>query len=285
MKYILILATAIAITLCAGHVALADSSLRLRPLEYRQTLSKGAKEKGFIDVTNPSASTANVDFSVRGFRQVNSHGDLDFYTSDQLSQGILLDYSNTTIPAGKTLRLYFIIDGTKLPTGDVFAAIFAQTKAIEGTGAAPSVRLGSLLILTNQAPGARQAQITEFRLPWLQIGTSINGELAIKNTAPANSASGFFPKVHVSLWPFGPTKDVEGPLIFAGITRHMSFNIPDNQLGVYQISTDIGSSRVSRWVVVITGIWRWITIGVVILILVFILGLYWYRHKRHLRRR
>lgn len=253
--------------------ALADSSLQLKPLAYQQTLKKGEKKKGFIDVTNPSASAVDVHFSVQGFRQIDSHGNLAFYPNDQLSQGILLDYGHSVIPAEKTLRLYFVIDGTKLPTGDVFAAIFTQTKATNGMSVAPSVRLGSLLILTNGTPGARQADVTALDLPWLTIGTAIRGEIAIKNTAPASSASGFFPQVQLSMWPFGPRKNIQGPLIFAGMTRSVSFQLPDNQFGVYKITATVGTNHTSRWIVVITGIWRWIAIGITVLIISIILWL------------
>lgn len=235
----------------------AEPVIGLQPLQYVETLQKGERKKAFIDVTNPALQLVSVRFSVQGFKQVDDKGTLSFYTDEKISNGILLDYQEIQIPAKKTLRLFFVVDGTKLPTGDVFAAIFAQTKPVE-TAKIPSVRVGTLLILTNGTPGARQVSVEEFKTPLLHTGDSISGQIKIKNTAPVSMASGFFPEITLRTWPFGPNTTITGPLVYAGNTRTISLNQPSSQLGIYKITASYGESSKGQWVVLVTGIWRWV---------------------------
>jgi hypothetical protein len=240
-----------------GTSAYADASLRVQPLQYQESLQKGERKKGFIDVSNPMSQVTKVKFTVEGFRQIDADGNLAFYPDEQLRQGIQLDYKEIEVPAKKTLRLFFIVDGAKLPTGDVFAAIFAQTTPDQEV-MMPAVRVGSLLILTNGTPGVRQAKIESLTMPLLQFGNSIRGEVKVKNTAPVSSASGFFPEITLRTWPFGSAQIVKSPLIYAGNSRTISFNQPSNQVGVYKMTASYGASYSDRWVIVVTGIWRWL---------------------------
>lgn len=265
-----------------GYVLLSASSvsaepvLGLQPLQYTETLNKGERKQAYIDVTNPTPQAIDVQFGVQGFRQVDDNGTLTFYDDEKVTQGILLDYQEKQIPANKTLRLFFVVDGTKLPSGDVFAAIFAQTKPVEAARV-PSVRVGTLLILTNGTPGVRQASIEELNVPVLHTDDAVTGKIKIKNTAPTASASGFFPKITIATWPFGPNTTVTGPLVYAGNTRTVSFDLPSNQLGVYKITASYGDSSKSQWVLLMTGIWKWIVLAGLGLILI---GLFAYKFAR-----
>jgi len=285
MKQRLLIIAFIGLLSCmTGTSVYADASLRVQPLQYRESLQKGERKKGFIDVSNPMSQSAKVKFTVEGFRQIDNKGNLTFYADEQLRQGIQLDYDVFEIPAKKALRLYFVADGTKLPTGDVFAAIFAQTVAETGS-ASPSVRLGSLLLLTNQTPAAHNAKVTALSVPVLQIGSTLDGQVSIKNSAPANTSNGFFPTITISLWPFGPSNSVKGPLVFAGNTRHVAFHLPSNQIGVYRLSASINGSHQERWVVAITGIWRWVGIAAIVMALAIVaLRVAIQQHRRHIQR-
>lgn len=260
----------------------AEPAVGLQPLQYVETLQKGERKKAFIDVTNPSPQPATVRFEVQRFKQVDDNGTLSFYDDEKISNGILLDYQEREIPAKKTLRLFFIVDGTKLPSGDVFAAVFAQTKPDQGA-AAPSVRVGTLLILTNGTPGVRQATIESFKAPFLHIGDSIDGEIKIKNTAPANTTNGFFPRVTIAMWPFGPTHTVTGPLVYAGNTRTIALDQSSSQLGIYKVTASYGGSAKSQWMLVITGVWRWILVVIFTVIIILVLS-YKYGKKHRPRK-
>ena len=280
MKYWLAAAFSLVVLCFMQHPVAAEGSLQVQPLQNEASLQKGERKKGFIDVTNPRPVDTKVKFSVAGFKQVDTAGNLSFYDSEQLRAGIGLDYDEYTIPAHKTLRLFYIIDGTKLPTGDVFAAIFAQTINELTGSASSSVRVGSLLILTNGTPGARQAEVTKINAPWLQTGSDVNGKLIIKNTAPSDSSSGFFPDITIGLWPFGQTTSIKGPLVFAGNSREAKFSLPSNQLGIYKLTASYGESKKTQWMLVITGVWRW-----VVLVLVTILPAAIFSSILYVRRR
>lgn len=266
------------VALCAPS-ARAEPLLGLQPLQYQEELGAGERKKAFIDVSNPSPQEATVQFNVQGFRQVDDKGNLRFYDDERLRSGIQLDYQEVAVPAYRTLRLYFVVDGTKLPTGDVFAVIFAKTKPEQGV-AAPSVRLGTLLILTNGSPGAREARIEALDASPLQVGDSLKGSVKIKNTAPAKSASGFFPEIKISSWPFGPSRTATAPLVYAGNTRTVAFEVPSNQLGVIRLRASYAQSHQDRWVFVATGAWRWVGVGALGVIFAGVLWLFWRQYRR-----
>ena len=179
------------------------------------------------------------------------------------------------------MRLFYIVDSTKLPPGDVFAAIFAQTVSETPGSATSSVRIGSLLILTNGTPGARQAEVTKLDASWLQTGADVSGKITIKNIAPADTASGFFPDITIGLWPFGQTTSVKGPLVFAGNTRDMKFAVPSNQLGIYKLTASYGNTKRSQWMLIVTGVWRWVVLVLVAILPASIFGAVKYmRHRR-----
>lgn len=283
MKYVAGLIIAVGLLAGMQQTAFAEATLQVQPLQNQTALQQSERKKGFVDITNPQPETIKVKFSIAGFRQIDTAGNLSFYDSEQLRAGILLDYDEYTIPAHKTLRLFYVVDGTKLPTGDIFAAIFAQT-VNETTGSATSsVRIGSLLILTNGTPGARQAEVTKLDASWLQTGADINGIVSIKNTAPADTASGFFPDITIGLWPFGQTTSVKGPLVFAGNTRQMKFALPSNQLGIYKLTTSYGDTKQSQWMVVVTGFWRWVVLALIAILPATIFVII--KYTRHRRRR
>jgi hypothetical protein len=135
--------------------------------------------------------------------------------------------------------------------------------------------------LENETPGARQAEVVSFTVPLFHFGKAITGEIKVKNTAPANTSSGFTPKVEVRMWPFGSKKTITSPLIFAGNTRTIKLDLPSSQFGIYKITASHGSSQISRWVVVVTGAWRWILPAV---ILVSLGGFILYRYMAFQRR-
>src|SRR5689334_4309658 len=101
-------------TLLTSEVANA-ATLRIAPLQYRTTLKKGETKKGFVDVNNPSNTTVRIVTQVQAFTQIDNNGGLQFYDNEQVAQGIKPDLSTFDLGAKETLRLYFSVDGTKLP--------------------------------------------------------------------------------------------------------------------------------------------------------------------------
>jgi hypothetical protein len=269
-----------------GTSAKAEAALQLQPLQYVETLKKDERKQGFVDIYNPQSRTIDVSLQVQGFRQTDTKGNLAFYDDPQLSRGIELSVSSAQIPAHKTLRLVFIADGTKLPTGDVFAAIFAEAKPDGQVGIGTTVRLGSLLILTNQTPGVRQATVERLDLGWLQIGTGIQGATEIKNTAPLGTASGFFPAVTVSVWPSGGSWQLTGPLIQSGNSRTLLINETTNQFGLYRVRVATDASYREQWVVLVTGYWRWLSVAIMLIGgVAVVLLVRWHRRLKVVRKR
>lgn len=230
--------------------------MRIQPLQYESSLKAGEKKKGVVDISNPSEETVKVRLYVQGFTQVNDKGDLRFFADEQLSQGIQLDYSSTELGPRQALRLFFLVDAAKLPTGDIFAVIFAETIPEETTGPRTAARVGTLLMLTNQTPGARQAQISKLDIAPLQIGDGVAGAVGVRNPAPKGKVTGYKPMIRIQVSPLGGEMVRPGPLVFAGRNRTIDFYKPSNLFGVYAVTVQTHTDSVTRYVFLITGWWR-----------------------------
>lgn len=287
-QFIWLAVLAVGITVFAGAPTANAETVRIQPLQLQTSLKKGEKKKSFVDITNPTFQEVELRLYVNGFKQVNDKGSLTFFDSEQLAAGIKLDFESVKLGARQTLRLYFLVDGTKLPTGDIFAAIFAQSVPVQRAGTNTAVRVGSLLMLTNQTPGSRKAEITRLDVPFLQIGDSLRGVMAVKNPAPEGKVTGFFPAMKVEVRPWGGARSFKGPLIFAGKTRTFSFTMPSNQFGIYAVTVHANQATKTTYVFLITGWWR-IIAPLILILLIGAAALLWkWQHRRqrvHFRRR
>lgn len=256
-------------------------SLQISPLRYDTTLSAGEKKKGFVDITNPSAASSNVKLSVQAFRQSNDNGGLEFYDDAVTARGVLLDYSQVALGPHETLHLAFLVDSTKLRTGDNFAAIFATT--IPGTTAPgqQAVKVGTLLIVSNGTPTVHTASVESLTSSFVQFGDGLEASFSVHNTANANDNTGFSPEITVTAWPYINDK-VTGPLIFAGRTREVSYSKKGSYLGVVAVKVQVGDSQQTRYSLLVTGYWRFVVPLVLLLLFVSLAVLL--KRQSHLRK-
>jgi hypothetical protein len=276
------------VALFAGFISIyiappvhADS-VRISPLQYQTELKKGEKKKGFVDVSNPSNESVNVKLYVNGFSQTDNQGNLTFFTSEQMSKGLLLDYDSASIGAHQTLRLYFLADGTKLPAGDLFGVIFAETQSADQPGTNITARVGTLVEIINQTPGARHAEIAQLDIPFVQFGDDVGGVISVKNPAPKSSATGFFPNIAIEVALGGSKTEFKGPLVFAGNTRTAGFTVPSNQFGFYVVKVKAADAEASKVVFLMTGWWRIVVPAIIIVVIgaVFLFKKYRSRKKK-----
>lgn len=242
------------INLLSTPVASA-ASLQISPLRYDAELTQGEKKKGFVDVTNPKTSAVVVRLSVQAFRQIDNNGSLEFYDSETIQKGILLDYEEVEIGPRETLHLAFLLDGTKLASGDNFAALFASTIPEEQGAGEQTVRVGTLLIIQNDTPSAHEAVIEDLSGSLLQFSDGLRVSFAVRNTAPAEQMTGFSPTITVKAWPY-ISDTVTGPLVFAGKSRTVDYVKKGNYLGLLPVKVKTGASEKVTYQLVITGYWR-----------------------------
>ncbi len=246
-------------------------SLKLQPLLYNDILKKGEQKKGFIDISNPTGQTLQLRSSVQAFRQVDNTGTLEFYENEQVSAGVIPDLEDFELGPREVLRMYFLLDGRKLPPGDVFATIFISTRPEqERAGVAESVRLGTLFTIVNGTPGPREAEVELLSASFWQFGDGIKGNYQIKNIADPKITTGFFPEVLVQLKPLTKESTIKSPLVFGGNSRQGSFTLPTERFGIYRLTVGYGDSVQSKWLFVMTGRFQWI----VPLLLVFSLAIF-----------
>lgn len=259
------LVAAIIFTATGGAYAHA-ASIKIAPLSYEASLRKDEVKKGYIDISNPLNTSQEVSLSVQAFRQIDDKGSLEFYDSEYLRAGIRLDLEELLLGPGEAYRVYFLLDGTRLPQGDVFGGIFATTKPDGSVGAVRNVRVGTLIILQNGAPAHHQAVIDGIFAPWLQVGEDIEASMKVKNIA-AGGETGFAPDITVAIQPY-TSITMKGPLIFAGRTRDVMYRQPGSYFGPVRLRAAVDGGEQTRWVFAVTGYWRWLApvLGIILLV-------------------
>ncbi len=253
--------------------------LKIAPLSYEAELGKGEIKKGYVDISNPSSTPVKIKLESQAFRQIDDEGSLEFFDSEQIKQGVKLDFDTITVGAREAYRVYFLLDSAKLASGDNFAAIFASTIPQPGSGSVQAVRVGTLLSIQNGAVDARQGSVTSFVAQWFQVGEGLKAIAKIKNTADPQKATGFYPSIRASTAPYG-SRTLKGPLIFAGRTRTVEIKNPGSYFGPVFLGARVGDSSQSALVFAVTGYWRWLAplLGVAILVV----GLVYRRYRARL---
>lgn len=258
-------ATLLAVTLPS---TVHGAALKIQPLMYHEQIPKGGQQKGFVDISNPSDEVVRVKITVQEFHQVNDQGGLAFRDSEQINQAITPELNEVELMPKDVLHLAFTIDGAKLPTGDVFAALFASTVDESVGSTAVQARVGTLLILENGTPQRRSAAVESLRTHWLQTGSGIQASFSVRNTAPTGLSTGFFPMIRVEAAPYG-VKEVTGPLVFAGRTRTVEYHQPGSYFGPIKLRVRVADGEQSRWLFAMTGYWRWLAPLMIVVLAIF----------------
>jgi hypothetical protein len=245
--------------------------LKIAPLEYKATLKENERLRGFVDVSNPHAQPVSVQTTVQGFKQIDDDGGLQFFDDERLAAAIKPELSNFELGPREAVRIMFSIDGRALPEGDVFAALYFTTEPPRpSAGVGQSVRVGTILSLVNETPGARKAQVTGLDIPFIQLSETASGSYLIKNTGPAGT--GFYPNVTLSSWPGGQAKEQESSLVFSGRERRNDLSLPLGY-GIHRVEATFGDSKKGQWVLLIapwmlvTGLLVAVVIGAELLLL------------------
>lgn len=273
---LIVLGLALMISALSGASTTHALGLKVAPLEYKTTLKENDRQNGVIDVSNPSGQRVKVRTSVQAFKQIDDDGGLQFYDDQLVTKGIRPDVGEFELGPREALRMSFIIDGSLLPEGDVYAAIFFTTDlAKPRNGVGQLVRVGTILSIVNKTLGSRSAVITDVNMPFLQFSDVVGGTYKVKNTGAASS--GFYPTVKVSDWPSGAKKDVESSLVFGGRERRNDFRLSTG-FGIHYVKVGYKGSEKGQWVVTAAP-WMVITLVMVLLIIGIELLLYKRRHK------
>ena len=258
------------------------NTLRIQPLEYRTTLASGEAKKGCVDISNPDKQPVTVTMSAQAFRQVSDDGVIEFYDNEQVKAGVLPDLTTFDLLPGETIRLFFILDGSRLPSGDVFAALLATAQTTgDAPGTEQTIRVGTLLSIVNGTPGSHQAAITDVSIPFWQFGRELEGRYTIKNTADRAQATGFYPTVTISIEPFGVSKQHQGKLVFAGISRTEPFTVSAERFGLYKVAVSHLGMEKAQWVFMATGGAVKVALsGVVVALLIGVISVWFLRRRQ-----
>lgn len=265
--------------LAVGAVMLAVScaspahamSLEIRPLEYKTTLKEGESQKGYINVTNPSAESVRIKTEVQAFRQVDDRGSLQFYDSDRMAAGILPDLDEFDLASGETARVYFVLDGTKLASGDNFGALFFRIIPERSSGVNSSLRLGTLFMIANASQTDHRATIASFDVPFFQFGDGIRGRYSVTNIADPKTTNAFYPQVELSVTPLKRTVSDTSSLVFAGRTRTNDFHIDTFRFGFYAVTLEYNGTKYTRLIFVAN---HWQLLIAALFVCALILGVY-----------
>jgi hypothetical protein len=238
----------------AGPVS--ASGLKISPLVYRDSLQKNEKQKGHIDISNTGGAEVTVSAHVEGFRQKGQEGALEFFEEPKYTAGITFDYDSFVLGPRETIRLYFLLDANKLPSGGVYAALFFTASQGEGGGSEvslrPVVRVGSLIIVDNGGGGKTKTSITDARAPFFQFGSSIHAEATVKNESGDGVIAGF-PRIASTIHPLGGSREFDGPMVMPGAERKAQIKRSGTFIGLTRLTISDGGSSKRVWVIALTG--------------------------------
>jgi hypothetical protein len=258
-------------------IALADApSLQVNPLKYESTMIGSDVRSGYVDVSNPSDATVNIQADVQGFRQNDLAGDLSFFNNLAIQQAITLGLTQFQLGPQEAVRITFSVDPTKLPKGGTYAAIFFRTVPPEQSGdtsyVAESANVGTLLLLQNGPVGEQIGKVTQFDLPFVQFGNGIMGSAQYKNTNNSTSPVAFYPKLVTHVFPWGHATKLTGPYVLPDSTRKFQVIRPGSYVGIVPITlTDaVSGIATTRWVLACTGIYAFLLIFLISLIIVIL---------------
>ncbi|HWT39846.1 MAG TPA: hypothetical protein VN081_01040 [Dongiaceae bacterium] len=264
----------------------AADSLSIAPTEYKASLATGESKKGFVDVVNPAATATEIKLHVQAFRQVDDQGSLQFYDDATIAKGVKLDLTDVTLGPHEGVRVYFLLDGTQLPAGDVFAAIFASTVSASNTvESVPSAQVGTLLLLENGPAPAHHAIISNLSANWLQIGTAISMKMNVTNTDLADGAAlGFIPRITFEFKPYSQ-QTVDGPLLFARRTRVVDYSQKGSYFGPVLLRATVDGQTQTKLIFAMTGYWQWLAPMIIVLLIAGIITLRAYLKARKSKHR
>lgn len=264
--------------LMSANQSVSALGLKIAPLEYKSMLADKERKRGFIDVSNPSGQPVSVIITVQAFRQIDNNGGLQFYEDKQIQSGITPELTTIEIGPREAVRIAFTIDGSQLPEGDVYAAIFFTTDPKQPrNGVGQLVRVGTIFSIVNKTPGERSATVTGLNLPFLQLSDTVGGTYKVKNTG--KEGSGFYPGVNVSSWPGNAQTTVESSLVFGGRERSNDFSLRTGY-GIYRVDVGFGDSKKSRWVVAIAP---WMLIASLLVLVIIGIELLLLKKRRKAR--
>ena len=265
----------------AASLLVADSvsalGLKVAPLEYKTDLQKGERKQGFIDISNPSHQAVKVRVSVQAFRQINNEGGLQFYDDKQIQLGIKPGLADFELGPREAIRMSFVLDGSNLPKGDVYAALFLTTDVKQPqNGVGQLVRVGTILSIVNDSKGERKAEITGVTLPFLQLGDNVQGSYKVRNTGSANT--GFYPTATISGWPSTAAIQHQSSLVFGGRERSNNFTYQAS-VGFNFVQVGYGTTKQGQWVLVLPA-WLLVVL-LLIIVIIWVECMLYQKRRRH----
>jgi len=271
-------------SICIFLPATANAlGLKVTPLKYEEQLELGSSKSGFVDVSNPNDVAITVTTSVRGFRQIDLDGNLEFYENEQLSEGIVISVDRFDLGPREAARIFFQIDSNKLSEGGVYGVLFFETTAQKASPASSSIetgsRVGTLLILENGDQGVEEGKIENLNIGFWQLGSGIEGTVLYHNQK-SELAVGFRPELSSQVM-WGEQRDIETGLVLPGVTREFILELKGNYVGLLPVTvTDATTgAETARWVFAMTGAWRLVA-PFLTLALLASFGLYLYYVRR-----
>ena len=260
MKRFIVFALLLLSMCVVRHDVVRSVSLRIQPLIYKETITGADRKRGYIDIANPSGNEQTISVAVKGFKQVDNGNRLEFFDSAQLKEAIVVDKKSFKILPQQAVRVFFGVEGKKLPSGDVLAAIIFTTGQKSSTKGRATVSqaasVGTLLTLLNPDDSAHKADIVKLDVDFFQLGLKLHGSYTLKNTAPEGSANAFYPVVERMYSPFGKPVKQQTSLLSAGVVRTTELSSSENMFGLYKLTVSQGTSVKDVWVFTILG-WGW----------------------------
>lgn len=188
---------------CFANIASANVGLSIQPLKVSETLEPGKSASGFVQITNVSPETVNIEVSVEDFVPLSGTYNIQFVgrapgVSTVRDWVTLNTPDNFTLDSGEVKNISYTIKAPlDAEPGGHFGAVFFKASLLpsEGQQLKVSTRVGMLILATIPGSFLEKGEVLDFSGPLFVKKRDIDFNIKFENTGTVH----FEPKGNITV--------------------------------------------------------------------------------------
>ncbi len=276
------------------RAAESSTTITLSPMSEKVILTPGEKHQGVLKISNPNASTDDLEYSVsiESFSQTKNeengddYGNVDTETIteyNQIMEWITIDKESGVVAPNETDTLSYTINvPVDAPAGGQYATIIVTDESDHSTGGdnvniASIPRVASIIYAEVAGETKNTGEITENNIPSFLLNNTLEATSVVKNTGNVHTNASYIFQV----WPLFSDEEIctneENPaesLIMPETERYHTETCSLPLVGIFrakQTVTIFGETSIVEKMVIVCPIWLlFIILAVIAAIIIWI---------------
>lgn len=279
-RLFIVFAITASVAVCSliGQFTYANDQIRISPLRTEYELARGEASSGELTIYNDSDEKTSVDLSAEAFSVINDQYDYVFDQTSGLARWVSFQQNTIELlPHDKKSIAYTIGVPIDAEPGGRYISMFATSSDNTGESSRLRIdrRIASLLYITVGGDTTRSGSIVGVSIGLFGFSANEQTSFSIKNSGTTHFRSRYSIEL-TSLFDETLSKRESDALILPGTVRRINESITMPFLpGIYKVEYTIGLGDTpavyQRYVIVYIPIWSLVSIGILVLITVFIL--------------